>query len=60
MGQHYSLPGGFVDKIYTDLLCAELPHLSLSIYHSEQMIVFYSVMLQWKVLCVRPVIFVVC
>ena len=46
MGQHYSLPGGSIGRKYIDLLCAELQHLSLGTYHSEQVIVFCSVMLQ--------------
>ena len=48
MCQHYSLPGGSVGKNCIDLLCAELQCLPLGTYHSEQVINFYSVMLQWE------------
>ena len=47
LGQHYSLPDGSIGKRYIDLLCDELQHLSMGTYHSERVIVFCSVMLQW-------------
>ena len=48
MHQHYSLSGGSVGKNCIDLLCAEFQCLPLGTYHSEQVIIFYSVMLQWE------------
>ena len=46
IGQHYSLPGGYIGKKYIDLLCKELQYLPFDTYYSKYMIIFCAVMLQ--------------